>query len=238
MSQQVRLSVLIPVYNEAATVAALVGEVRAVPLDIEIIAVNDGSTDGTGAILERAQAARARSRSCCTSRGTGARARRSGRGIAAATGDVIVVQDADLEYDPAELPRLLQPILEGKADAVFGSRFLGGDHRVLYFWHSVGQPAAHAAVEHVHRSEPDRHGDLLQDGAGAAHEVAGAHQRPVRLRAGDHGAAGAGPGADLGGADLATPAGPTPRGRRSAGGTASRRCGTSCGSICSSRDRV
>ena len=102
----------------------------------------------------------------------------------------------------------------GKADAVFGSRFLGGEHRVLYFWHSVGNQAPDPPVEHVHRPEPDRHGDLLQDGAGAADEIAGAHQRPVRLRARAHRAAGAGAGADLGGRRSPTPAGPTPKGKK------------------------
>jgi glycosyltransferase involved in cell wall biosynthesis len=131
------LSVIVPVYNEGATVATVVERLRALSLSLSIIAVNDGSSDDSGATLDRLHAAglidivRHHERN----RGKGAAIR---TGIVAATGAIIVVQDADLEYDPAELPRLIQPILDGKADAVFGSRFLGGDHRVLYFWHSVG----------------------------------------------------------------------------------------------------
>jgi glycosyltransferase involved in cell wall biosynthesis len=118
-------------------VAQLVTRVRAIAAPVEIIAVDDASTDGTLQVLEELRANGAidvlvrQERN----RGKGAAIR---AGIAAATGDIIVVQDADLEYDPAQLPRLMQPILDGRADAVFGSRFLGGEHRVLYFWHSVG----------------------------------------------------------------------------------------------------
>ena len=126
-----------PAYNESATVDAAVRRVRAVPLQLEIVAVNDASRDDTGAVLDRLKSEGVLDVVCHheTNRGKGAAVR---TGIAAATGDVIVIQDADLEYDPAEYSVLLGPILLDRADAVFGSRFQAGPHRVLYFWHSVG----------------------------------------------------------------------------------------------------
>jgi len=142
-----KLSVVIPVYNEAATIERVVEMVRAVPLEglsREIIVVDDGSTDGTrerlaglaGAGGGVADGAEVRVLHHPRNRGKGAALR---TGFAAATGDIVLVQDADLEYDPADYPRLLRPILDGKADVVYGTRFIGGDsHRVLYFWHSVG----------------------------------------------------------------------------------------------------
>jgi glycosyltransferase involved in cell wall biosynthesis len=135
--EPIRLSVLIAAYNEERTIAATVERVRAVPLDIEIVAVNDGSSDRTGAAIDRLRADGKIDIALHhpKNRGKGAALRTA---IQAASGDVMVVQDADLEYDPREFVRLLQPILRGEADAVFGSRFLGSDHRVLYFWHSVG----------------------------------------------------------------------------------------------------
>src|SRR5204862_268891 len=112
-------------------------QLKQVPLRVEVIAVNDASTDGTGTILDGLAGSGLVQRVLHhpTNRGKGAALR---TGIAAATGSVIVAQDADLEYDPTELPRLLAPIKEGRADAVYGSRFQGGPHRVLFFWHSVG----------------------------------------------------------------------------------------------------
>ena len=132
-----RLSVLIPVYNEAGTVARLVERLRSIPLELDVVAIDDASGDGSGDILEglRRDGQIDRLVHHATNRGKGAAIR---SGIREATGDVVVIQDADLEYDPADLPRLLAPIADGRADAVFGSRFQGGPHRVLYFWHSVG----------------------------------------------------------------------------------------------------
>ena len=131
------LSVVVPAYNEAATIEAVLRQLQQVPLRLEVIAVDDASTDGTGAILDRLVGTGLVQQVLHheTNRGKGAALR---SGIAAATGRVIVAQDADLEYDPAELPRLLAPIKEGRADAVYGSRFQGGPHRVLFFWHAVG----------------------------------------------------------------------------------------------------
>jgi len=135
----VTLSVVVPVYNEAATIISLIDRVRAVPLPLrkEIILVDDGSTDGTRDVLQRLSGTDGlRVLFHDRNRGKGAALR---TGFTVATGDVVVVQDADLEYDPAEFTKLLAPILDGRADVVFGSRFAGGEcHRVLYFWHSLG----------------------------------------------------------------------------------------------------
>ena len=131
------VSVVVPAYNEAETVEMALRRVRNVPLRLEIIVVNDASTDGTREILEKLATAGLVDRVVHhdKNRGKGAAIR---SGVAAATGDALVVQDADLEYDPADLPALIKPISEGRADAVYGSRFQGGPHRVLYFWHYVG----------------------------------------------------------------------------------------------------
>ena len=133
---RVRLSVVIPVYNEVETVETLLRRVRDVPLWLEVIVVDDGSTDGTGELLAKLEGDlidRLISKKVNQGKGSALRT-----GFRHATGDVVVVQYADMEYDPHEFPMLLQPILSGKADAVYGSRFLGGPHRVLLFWHSVG----------------------------------------------------------------------------------------------------
>ena len=131
------LSVVIPVYNEASTIEAVVDRVRAVPIEKELIIVDDASTDGT---LEKLDAVErlddVRVVRHERNQGKGAALR---DGFCLATQDIVVVQDADLEYDPQDYHQLIQPILDGKADVVYGSRFIGGrSHRVLYFWHSMG----------------------------------------------------------------------------------------------------
>ncbi len=129
------VSVVIPVYNEAGTLPTLLAKVLSRPETTEVILVDDASTDGSGDYL-RTLAADPRIRTLFHARnqGKGAALR---TGFAAAACDVVLIQDADLEYDPDDYPALLAPIFAGKADVVYGSRFLGGPHRVLYFWHSV-----------------------------------------------------------------------------------------------------
>ncbi len=135
------LSIVIPSYHEAETLARIVDKVLSAPIDDkEVIVVDDGSTDDTAQVLRDSVAPRvAKVLRHEHNRGKGAALR---TGFAAASGDIVLVQDADLEYDPRDYPRLLQPILENRADVVYGSRFTGGEsHRVLYFWHSVTNKA-------------------------------------------------------------------------------------------------
>ncbi|HHH81803.1 MAG TPA: glycosyltransferase family 2 protein [Chloroflexi bacterium] len=131
-----KLSVIMPVYNEAATISEILERVQAVGLADEIIIVDDGSTDGTREVLEGLAAADPRIRLILHdhNQGKGAAVR---TGIQEAGGDLLIIQDADLEYDPRDYPVLLRPIEEGKADVVYGSRFLGAPHRVTMFWHMV-----------------------------------------------------------------------------------------------------
>ncbi len=137
-----RLSIVVPVYNEQETIAAILGRIAAADMGVsgwEIVLVDDCSRDAT---VERIRAWMAANpgvvltfHACEVNRGKGAAVR---EGIARATGDIVVIQDADLEYHPRDIKKLIEPILEGEADVVYGSRFLGGPHRVLYFWHYLG----------------------------------------------------------------------------------------------------
>ena len=129
------LSVIIPAYNEIEFIDELLRRVKDTPYDKEIIIVDDCSTDGTREYLKKLKGNGIVTVFQDKNEGKGAALK---AGMAAVTGDIVLIQDADLEYDPREYPVLLQPILEGKADVVYGSRFLGGPHRVLYFWHYVG----------------------------------------------------------------------------------------------------
>ena len=131
-----KLSVVIPVYNEKKTLSELICRVEAVKLEKEIIIVDDGSTDGTQNLLkkyEEQERFKVIYQSKNAGKGSALRA-----GFDKAEGEIIIVQDGDLEYDPKEYPILIEPILDGRADVVYGSRFLGGTHRVFFFWHYVG----------------------------------------------------------------------------------------------------
>lgn len=129
-----KLTVIIPVYNEVGTIQEVIKKVKDVPWEKEIIVVDDGSTDGTRSLLEEyPEGIKVFFHETNCGKGEAIRT-----AIPHITGDVVIIQDADLEYDPAEYPRLIAPILEGKADVVYGSRLLGGPHRVLLFWHAVG----------------------------------------------------------------------------------------------------
>jgi len=131
-----KLSIVIPVYNERETIHDIIAAVEATPFRKEIIVVDDGSTDGTREILAAMQHPNVKVIMHDRNQGKGGALQ---TGFSQATGDIVIIQDADLEYDPGEYPILLKPILDGKADVVYGSRFAGhGAHRVLYFWHYVG----------------------------------------------------------------------------------------------------
>ncbi len=131
------ISVLVPVYNERETITTIIDLIRKSPAKKEIICVDDASTDGTSEILAALHASGAIDTldRHPVNRGKGAAIRRA---LALSRGDIVIVQDADLEYDPSDWPVLFEPLFDGRADACFGSRFLGGPHRVLYYWHSVG----------------------------------------------------------------------------------------------------
>jgi glycosyltransferase involved in cell wall biosynthesis len=132
----VKLSVVIPVYNEKPTIRVLYETVKAVAIDKEIILVDDGSTDGTREVLATLADAMTKVVMHERNMGKGAALR---TGFSHASGDIVIIQDADLEYDPGQYPKLIEPILAGKADVVYGSRFVTGDYRrVMFFWHMVG----------------------------------------------------------------------------------------------------
>jgi glycosyltransferase involved in cell wall biosynthesis len=132
-----KLSIVIPVYNEKKTIEKIVSQVQSVNLDLdkEILLVDDGSTDGTQEILRKLETDEVRVFIHEINQGKGKALQ---TGFSMVSGDFVIIQDADLEYDPREYPQLLAPLLDGRADAVYGSRFLGGPHRVLFFWHYLG----------------------------------------------------------------------------------------------------
>jgi glycosyltransferase involved in cell wall biosynthesis len=172
-----KVSVVIPVYNERAFIEEILLRVQASPIEKEIILVDDKSTDGTRALLEDLDKAQSQGkREIAVQNGkavlslenirflfqpqNGGKGAALRRGFEAATGDIVLVQDADLEYDPKDYPVLLEPILDGKADVVYGSRFLGGPQRVHYFWHYAGNKFLTLLSDVF--TEAHGHGNLLQ----------------------------------------------------------------------------
>ena len=130
-----KLSVVVPVYNEKATIHTILERIEQTEFDKEIILIDDYSTDGTREILQNEYAAKHKLLLHQRNMGKGAALY---TGFEHVSGDVVIIQDADLEYDPAEYGKILEPIIQGRADVVYGSRFLGGPHRAIYFWHYAG----------------------------------------------------------------------------------------------------
>ena len=228
----ITVSVVIPVYNEVGTIGKLLRRVAGVPVAKEVIVVDDGSNDGTRQVLAELKECGLIDRLHLheRNRGKGAALR---TGFDSATGDVAVVQDADLEYDPGEIPRLLGPIADGKADAVYGSRFLGGPHRVLFFWHMLGNRfltllsnlLTNLNLTDMETCQKMVRTELLQSlplttGSESSRKSRRGSPRPepVFTRC-----------------QSATTGVPMRRGRRSAGRTASRPSGSSCGATCGGR---
>ena len=130
-----KLSIVVPVFNEVKTIDAILARIEQTGLEKEIIIVDDCSTDGTREILKQKYTDKYKLLYHERNMGKGAALR---TGFEHVAGDIVIIQDADLEYDPSEYDRLIEPIVQGRADVVYGSRFLGGPHRVLFFWHFVG----------------------------------------------------------------------------------------------------
>ena len=210
------LSVVMPVFNERTTVEEMVGRVLAVPVRIELIAVDDASTDGSREILERlSQEQGFRLLRQERNRGKGAAVR---RGIAEATGDIIVVQDADLEYSPEEYPELIDLIVRGKADAVFGSRFIGR-HRCFLFTHYLANKFLNLVTNVLYNTTMTDMETCFKAVRADVLKSLPLQQRPFRDRARDHGQALQARGPGVRGAHHLRGPGLQPRARRSPGGT-------------------
>ena len=167
---------IVPAYNEAATIGEVLERIDALGFDAQVIVVDDGSTDGTGDVVERGRPGAATARVRQANRGKGAAIRAA---IPHVDGDIAVIQDADMEYDPADVPALIEPIERGAADVVFGSRLSGGQpQRAYLFWHLVGNRFLSLAHERALQHDALRHGDRLQ---GVPHRRP-ALARPARER--------------------------------------------------------
>ena len=220
MDDAVKLSVVIPVYNEAGTIGEVIRRVLDCGFETEVIVVDDASTDDTARYLKSLEHPQVHCFYHAVNHGKGAALR---LGFAAARNPYVIVQDADLEYDPRDYRQLLEALIDGRADMVYGSRFLGGPHRVLFFWHYVANRMLTLVANMMSNLNLDRHGDRDEGVSARQADSAQAQRQPFHLRARDNRQGGARRMANLRGADLRTPAAPTMRARRSAGATRSPR---------------
>jgi glycosyltransferase involved in cell wall biosynthesis len=181
-----KVSFIIPAFNEGSTIAELIGRVDALPFEKQLVIVDDGSTDGTAAILEELSAGRADMHVVRqANRGKGAAIRAA---IPHLTGEITVIQDADLEYDPTDVPQLIEPLERGVADVVFGSRLRGGrPQRAYLFWHLVGNRVPQSARERALQHHPVRHRDRVQSVSHGDPHLPRPSRGQLRDRARDHG---------------------------------------------------